>query len=162
MGQKSPFFKCKICGQEHTGTLCTKFNSVGVVKPAKAVKPLALPAPKKSEVVGSNPILDCVANTDGGSGTKRAAARVNRSHRALGGNAVAVAQQVERRQKIKPKKAKPVKKKKVAKAKKTESAPKSQTSPHRKKYLAAKAKERRAAVKAGLSVQDYRAQQAGA
>lgn len=37
--------------------------------------------------------------------------------------------------------------------------PKSKTPPKRKEYLKLKARERRAAEKAGMSIQDYRAQQ---
>lgn len=48
---------------------------------------------------------------------------------------------------------------KSARRAKKPKAAKAKTSPSRKIYLAAKAKERRAAIKAGLSLKEYRIQQ---
>lgn len=47
MAEKRRTFKCKVCGQEHAGLLCTKFSSVRVVQPraVKAAAPLLLAAP---------------------------------------------------------------------------------------------------------------------
>jgi hypothetical protein len=53
MAEKRRTFKCKVCGQEHAGLLCTKYSSVRVLQPraAKAAAPLLLaaPAPKPAK-----------------------------------------------------------------------------------------------------------------
>lgn len=50
MGKQFDPIKCKVCGGAHFGTLCTKFISLRVVEPAKAVKRLALPTPKPAAI----------------------------------------------------------------------------------------------------------------
>lgn len=39
---------CKICGQHHSGRICTKFSGVRVL-PARANTPKLLAAPKKAK-----------------------------------------------------------------------------------------------------------------
>lgn len=136
MGKQFDPIKCKVCGGAHFGTLCTKFISLRVVEPAKAIKRLALPKPDGATVAGSTDRIN--GHEPDGNGNRDG----NSSKGVTAGKTAPKAKKAKAVKKAKPKKRAPAK---------------SKTSNHRKVYLAEKAKERRAAEKMGMDLETYRA-----
>lgn len=133
MGKQLGPIKCKVCGGEHQGTLCTKFNSVKVLSNVAQSSRLALPKPVVNLLNSANN-----GPGDGGDGV----ALYSIAHKP--GEILKIARGLGLM---------PPKPKRPRKAKKA----KQKISAHRKAYLAEKAKERRAADKMGMDLPAYRA-----